>query len=116
LELKPSQYLTQNEIDAATLVKFTTSNPSDQQKLTWPATFVVARAYLDQLQRDNGLTSDQLSRITSDLDAAEQRQGRDRHAALQAVAKEIEADAKHASDSRRVRLLLGTVKGLVTSE
>ena len=36
-ELKPSQYLSQNEIDAAKLVHFNVSNPSDQPKLVWPA-------------------------------------------------------------------------------
>jgi hypothetical protein len=114
LELEPSQYLTQNEIDAAKLVQFTTSNPSDQQKLTWPASFVVARAYLDQLQRDNGLTGDQLSHITADLDAAEHLEGMKQHAALQAVAKLVEGDGKHATDLPRVRLLLATVRGLGT--
>jgi hypothetical protein len=112
LELKPSQYLTQNEVDAAKLVEFTTSNPSDQQKLTWPASFVVARAYIDQLHRDTGLPADQLTRISSALDAAEHQQTRERHAALRSLAKEIAAAAKHAGDERRVRLLLGTVKGL----
>ena len=110
LELEPSQYLTQNEIDAAKLVRFTTSNPSDQQKLTWPATFVVARAYMDQLRRDAGLSPDQLTHISDDLDAAEQRHGSEQRAALQALAKTIEAAGKHARDPRRLRLLLGTVK------
>ncbi|HKP77024.1 MAG TPA: hypothetical protein VJT67_15945, partial [Longimicrobiaceae bacterium] len=53
--LKPSEHLSQNEIDAAALVRMDVFNPQTQTKLTWPATFVVARAYLDQLVRDNGV-------------------------------------------------------------
>ena len=45
----PSALLTQNEIDAAKLVHFDDLNAQDQPKLVWPASFVVARAYLDQL-------------------------------------------------------------------
>src|SRR5262249_10939693 len=66
--LKPSQYLSQNEIDAAALVKIATSNPSDQPKVTWPAAFVVARAYLDQLERGSGLAGDRIAAIRGDLD------------------------------------------------
>src|SRR5207244_4232377 len=54
-ELVPSGLLSQNEIDAAKLVHFDYLNVQDQPKLVWPASFVVARAYLDQLARSNGL-------------------------------------------------------------
>ena len=48
-KLTPSEYLSQNEIDAAMLVHSTEFNAQHQQRITWPATSVVARAYLDQL-------------------------------------------------------------------
>ncbi len=41
-ELQPSGFLSQNEIDAAKLVHFDYLNAQDQQKLVWPASFVVA--------------------------------------------------------------------------
>jgi hypothetical protein len=56
LELKPSAWLTQSELDAAKSVRLPELNVQDQPQYTWPASFVVARAYLDQLARDNGLT------------------------------------------------------------
>jgi hypothetical protein len=112
--LKPSQYLTQNEIDAAKLVQIGTSNPSDQQQLAWPAAFVVARAYCDQLERGNGLASDKLSGIRSSLDAAEHMSGAQQRSALQKLAKETEADAKGAQDADRVHWLAGTIKGLAS--
>ena len=45
----PSKFITQNEIDAANQVHFDELNVQNQPKITWPANFVVARAYIDQL-------------------------------------------------------------------
>ena len=111
-ELQPSQYLSKNEIDAAKLVKIGTSNPSDQPKIVWPAAFVVARAYLDQLERMNGLGADRITAIRGDLDKAEQMNGAQQKSALQKLAKQTEADAKNAKDAERVRWLTGTIKGI----
>src|SRR5213593_1217398 len=65
LELVPSGLLSQNEIDAAKLVHFDYLNVQDQPKLVWPASFAVARAYLDQLARSNGLAPDKVAGHTS---------------------------------------------------
>jgi hypothetical protein len=111
-ELQPSQYLSKNEIDAAKLVKIGTSNPSDQPKIVWPAAFPVARAYLDQLERMNGLATDRITAIRGDLDKAEQMNGAQQKSALQKLAKQTEADAKNAKDAERVRWLTGTIKGI----
>ena len=50
-ELTPTKFLTQNEIDAARAVQVAELNVQNQQKLEWPATLVVAKAYLDQIER-----------------------------------------------------------------
>src|SRR5690606_9233054 len=55
LELVPSEYLSQNEIDAAKLVIMEEYNPQAQPQVTWPAAFPIVRSYLDQLVRGNGL-------------------------------------------------------------
>ena len=52
--LMPSEHLSQNEIDAAMLVRIDEFNAQQQPKIIWPATFVVARAYLDQLDAQQG--------------------------------------------------------------
>ena len=39
-KLTPSEYLSQNEIDAATLVQLDEFNAQQQPKITWPATLV----------------------------------------------------------------------------
>jgi len=112
--LKPSEYLTQNEIDAANQVHIDVFNPSDQPKLVWPASFAVARAYLDQLERGQGLASDKLSAIRGSLDAAEHMDAVQRRTALQKLAKQAEGDAKGAPDADRVHWLAGTIKDMAT--
>ena len=114
-ELKPSQYLTQNEIDAAKLVKIGTSNPSDQPKIVWPAAFPVARAYLDQLERMNGLAADRITAIRADLDKAEHMQGAEQKTALGKLSRQTLSDAKNAKDAERVTWLANTIKGLGTA-
>ena len=53
--LKPSAYLSENEIAAAVLVHATGFNAQQQTRITWPASTLVARAYLDQLARTKGI-------------------------------------------------------------
>ena len=67
LSLLPSDFLSGNEIAAAVLASQGREfNPQRQQSFDWPAEPVVARAFVDQLARGNGL--DEASR--ADLDAA----------------------------------------------
>ncbi|MFL5579579.1 MAG: LVIVD repeat-containing protein, partial [Gemmatimonadaceae bacterium] len=60
-ELLPSPLLSANEIAAAKTVKMTYWNTQDQQKLVWPPSFALARAYLDQLARSNGIAPDTIA-------------------------------------------------------
>ncbi len=70
-ELTPSAYLSANEIAAARMAQQgRTVNPQQQYPVTWPAHPVVARAYMDQLARDNALTAETASRLTAALDQA----------------------------------------------
>ena len=113
--LKPSEYLSQNEIDAANLVHWDQANPSDQQKIVWPAAFVVARAYVDQLNRNKGLSADALAKISSGLDKAEQLSGAQRAAALKQLTKVAETSAKGAGDPDRVRALAESIQNLANA-
>ncbi len=47
----PSGLITENELAAAKTVKMPFVNPQDQQRIVWAPSFVLARAYLDQLVR-----------------------------------------------------------------
>jgi hypothetical protein len=114
-ELTPSQYLSQNEIDAAKLVHFDTFNPQMQPKIVWPAAFPVVRSYLDQLVRGQGLSAARTSAIASQLDAAERMSGAERRAALTAVAAQLDGDAAGAADAARVRAMATAVRDLASS-
>ena len=54
-ELTPSGFISQNEIDAAKTVHLDYLNTQGQPKFVWPPTFALARAYVDQLERSQGL-------------------------------------------------------------
>jgi hypothetical protein len=112
LDLRPSDQLSQNEIDAAKLVRFDVFNPQNQPKLVWPASYVVARAYLDQLVRDKGISSDRSSAISRDLARAEKLKGTGERAALTQLANRLDQDARTASDPTRVQSLAAAVREL----
>ena len=112
LELTPSAYITQNEIDAARTVKFDHLNVQGQQKIVWPASFALARAYADQLERSKGLSSSRLSAVRSALSSAESASGSARSTALNALATSLRTDAASSSDRAKVDLLAKAVSDL----
>ena len=70
--LQSSDYLTENEIAAASLPELNgIVNAQTQQIVEWPAVPVVARAYMDQLQRENRLSTNQASDLSDALERAE---------------------------------------------
>ncbi|MCI5044083.1 MAG: DUF305 domain-containing protein [Aquisalinus sp.] len=72
LALKPSDYLSENEIAAAALAdQGAVFNPQQQLPVTWPAVPVVAHAYLDQLERGNNLSADRLAELRVLVDTVE---------------------------------------------
>ncbi|MEM7004547.1 MAG: DUF305 domain-containing protein [Pseudomonadota bacterium] len=72
--LEPSEYLTENEIAAAALAdQGDLFNPQQQFQVTWPAEPVVAKAYVDQLERDVTLSEDRITELRAVLDDAEAR-------------------------------------------
>jgi hypothetical protein len=112
LDLKPSDQLSQNEIDAAKLVHFDVFNPQNQPKLVWPASYVVARAYLDQLVRGDGIPRDRSTSIARDLGRAEKLKGASERTALTQLANRIDRDVPGSPDPARVQALAGTLRGL----
>lgn len=111
-ELTPTDDISQNEIDAAKLVHFAQLNPQDQPKLVWPAAFPVVRSYLDQLVRENGLTSARTTKIAADLTAAENATGAKRRASLTTLAAALDKDTAKSTDAAKVRALAGAVRDL----
>ncbi len=111
-ELTPSPWISQNEIDAARTVHFDYFNTQQQRKLVWPATFVLARAYLDQLERSNGLAADKIASARGELDRTERLSGRERSDALGQLATRLDSDARGAGDRAKVTTLGGVVRQL----
>jgi hypothetical protein len=110
LTLKPSANLTQNEIDAAKSAKVATFNPQHQTRVVWPASFVVARAYLDQLQRGAGMPAADLTRVTNELKRIEGLGAAARKPALTKLADSL--SSVQATDTRRVGLLTQNLRDM----
>lgn len=70
-ELTPTKFLTQNEIDAAKSVQVSELNVQNQEKIVWSNKMVVAKAYVDQLERSQTLTAKQISDLRTAIQKAE---------------------------------------------
>ncbi len=92
-ELVPSAFLSQNEIDAAKSVKLDYLNTQGQPKFVWPASFALARAYVDQLERSGGLSESRIASTRRSLSDAEKASGAARREALTKLAAELRAEA-----------------------
>ncbi|MDH3745466.1 MAG: DUF305 domain-containing protein [Acidobacteriota bacterium] len=69
LALTPSEHMTEQEIAAAALAdEGGVFNPQQQFPITWPAEPVVARVYLDQLVRGEGLSESLAVKLAQALD------------------------------------------------
>ncbi|CAN5873989.1 hypothetical protein BH23GEM9_BH23GEM9_07600 [soil metagenome] len=112
LALLPSEFLSQNEIDAAKLVIIDEYNPQSQPLIVWPAAFPVVRSYLDQLVRSGGLPAARTTAISAALTTAERATGAARRDQLNRLAVALDADATRAADARRVRAMAAAVREL----
>jgi hypothetical protein len=113
--LTPSQFISQNEIDAARSVHFDYLNTQGQPKLVWPASFALARAYVDQLERSQGLSGARISAVRLALSNAETASGAQRRDALTQLAAQLDAQASGSVDASKVRTLAGAVRDLAAA-
>ncbi len=118
-KLTPSEYLSQNEIAVATLLRSTELNPQVQTKIEWPATSLVARVYLDQLLRSKTIRPEQSKAVNEALRRADKLGARETkdagvvHERLEALAAEFERNASgaRAIDATRMKSLAATLRG-----
>ncbi|MFI5234444.1 MAG: LVIVD repeat-containing protein [Gemmatimonadales bacterium] len=115
-ELKPSGFISQNEIDAAKTVRFDFLNVQDQPKLVWPASFALAGAYLDQLARTNGLAADKIAVTRLELARIEKLPAAARRDPLHALAMQLHTDARSAADQMKAHTLAGAVGALADAQ
>jgi hypothetical protein len=111
-ELTPNPLLTRNELDAAKTAHLDYLNVQGQPKYTWPASFAVARAYVDQLERSKGLSDSRIAAVRQSLSSAESASGPARGSALSQLASQLDGDASGSSDAAKVRMLATTVRNL----
>jgi len=122
-KLTPSEYLSQNEIDAASAVRSVEFNAQQQPRIAWPATSVVARAYLDQLTRSRAIQAERAQAVNAALERADKvRSAQDKAAGpaaeqLDALAAQLEGDAAAAAgrDAVRLRSLAANLKERTTA-
>ncbi|HCQ99101.1 MAG TPA: DUF305 domain-containing protein, partial [Acidobacteria bacterium] len=108
LELLASEFLTANEIAAASIVAPATFNAQDQRRVDWPTRPVIARAYLDQLGRADALSVGRRSVLSGLLDRADAALADGVEAALgeelTTAASEVRREADAASGHSQTRL------------
>jgi hypothetical protein len=112
LELVPSAFISQNEIEAANTVKLEYLNAQGQPTYVWPPSFSLARAYVDQLTRSNGLATARIAATRQALSSAEAATGAERRTALEQLASQLDGDARGARDGAKVRKLAAAVRDL----
>jgi hypothetical protein len=114
-ELQPSGFISQNEIDAAKSVKLEYFNTQGQVKLSWPATYSLSRAYLDQLERSQGMAAGEIAEARTGLARAEKAGQSEQQQTLAQLVSRLESAVNGAGDAAKVQLLASAVRQLATS-
>ena len=116
--LVPSEHLSENEIAAAVVAdQGELFNPQQQFPVTWPAEPVVARAYLDQLERSKALSKPVMDDLNAALDRSASRLhdgARDAELAarLESLAAAVDEDSGDAITQKRRAALAETLGGI----
>ena len=110
-KLLPSDYLSDNEIAAASLVRFQEFNSQNQPTYVWPPSFVVAKAYLDQLVRNKTIEPARATALRAALDRGDARKSPVLDE-LDRMAADLERDAAapNAADAKRYTAMAGAIK------
>jgi len=108
-ELTPTRFLTQNEIDAAKTVRVGELNVQSQERIAWPQKLVVAKAYVDQLERSHALPADRIAALRQAIQSAESSHlSEGELVKLKSLAPSLEKSAgtETAADSTRLQALV----------
>jgi hypothetical protein len=113
-DLKPSPFLTENEIAASKTVKLEYLNAQGHPMFKWPSTPALAKAYVDQLDRDKGLDATSITAVRQGLANADATSGKAKTKILSQLADEVSEMAGMAKDSDKVSMLANTLKDLAS--
>ncbi|HVT38265.1 MAG TPA: hypothetical protein VHE78_04450 [Gemmatimonadaceae bacterium] len=111
-ELTPTEFISQNEIDAAKTVHWDQFNAQDQPRMIWPPSFPLAKAYVDQLERNKCLSSSRIAAVRQSLATAERSTGPARHNTLTEISSQLDADARGSCDQPKILMLQKAVTDL----
>jgi hypothetical protein len=104
-KLTPTKFLSQNEIDAAKTVQVGELNVQNQQKIVWPLSLTVAKAYVDQLERSGAISTGKVGKLRAAIEKAEtSHMDAKELAKLNAMAGGLDAEAASAktpADAKR---------------
>jgi hypothetical protein len=109
-ELTPTPNLTQNEIDAAKTVRVAELNVQNQKKIEWPRQLVVAKAYVDQLERSQALPSEQIAELREAIQNAENQKELGKLKSLAPSLKKSAGLTKNGADAARMQALAEILK------
>src|SRR6266567_742393 len=113
-ELTPTKDLTQNEIDAAKTFRMSEFNVQNQQKIEWPRNLIMAKAYVDQLERTQALPADQIASLRQSIQSAEaSRMNKSSLAKLKTLGMSLDKTAstmKSTTDVARLQALAEILK------
>jgi hypothetical protein len=93
-ELQPSAFISQNEIDAAKLVRLDYLNVQTQPQLVWPASSTVVRAFADQAERAHAVSPARIAEVRRELDRTENLVAPLRKDRLTKLAAKVRADSQ----------------------
>jgi hypothetical protein len=111
-DLVPTQYVSQNEIDAAKTVHWDQLNVQGQPKIVWPPSFPLAKAYVDQLERNKCLSSSRIAAVRQGISQAEGLSGAARRDELNKIAGSLDADKGSSCDQPRIGWLQKSLRDL----
>ena len=100
LELMPTKFVTQNEIDAAKQVQLPLLNVQNQPHIDYPKTFLTAKAYLDQLGRGDSLSTADITTLMAAISKSDLK-------TLHKWSPKLAADAKTAKSPKDAERLTG---------
>jgi hypothetical protein len=107
-ELTPTKFLTQNEIDAAKTIHVSELNVQNQQKIEWGSQLIVAKAFVDQLERSQSLPANRIADLRKAIGNAEtSHMNKGKVSKLKGMAPSLEKDAAVAKSPTDAARLLG---------
>jgi hypothetical protein len=104
-ELVPTEFVSQNEIDAAKTVHWDQLNAQGQPKIVWPPSFPLAKAFVDPLERNKCLSATRVASVRQEIAQAERTSGAARRDALKGVVSSLDEDKRSSCDAPRVGML-----------